>query len=54
MTQLAAAPMHDMQKLQAMLQHDTTEVLCCGSRQISHALIVMSRNAFLRIAAFVQ
>lgn len=54
MTQLAAAPMHDMHKFQAMLHHDATEVLCCGSHQSSHAMIVMSRNPFLRIAAFVQ
>lgn len=45
MTQLAAAPIPDMHKIQGMLQHDATEVLCCGSHQSSHA---MSRNAFLK------
>ncbi len=52
MTQLAAAPMHDMHRIQALLHHDATEVLCCGSYH--HAMIVMSRNAFLKIVAFVQ
>jgi hypothetical protein len=50
MTQLAAAPMYDVHKIQAMLQHDVTEVLCCGTHHSSHAVIVMSRDAVLRIA----
>ena len=54
MTQLAAAPMHDMHRIQVLLHHDATEVLCCFSHQSNHAMIVMSRNAFLITAAFVQ
>ena len=54
MTQLAAAPIPDMHRVQGMLHHDATEVLYCGSHQISHAMVVMSRNAFTRIATFVQ
>ncbi len=53
-TQLAAAPIPDMHRIEAMLQHDATEVLCCVRHQSSHTVIIMSRNAFLRLAAFVQ
>lgn len=54
MTQLAAAPIPDMHKIQGMLHHDATEVLCCASHQSSHAMIIMRFNAFPKIAAFVQ